>query len=287
MDKYDFDDKYFEQAWNSPYPTLPNDEVDQSWKNFEKRIKHPNRKFGFRKHSKVAVAASLLVGLVMSYLFQNIYNPTETISNYSQVEKEVILPDGSMVVLKQNSKISYKRTFKEARNVNLEGVAFFDVVSDSLKQFKVETKFSTTVALGTSFLITEKPESKDTEVALFTGRVLVSVEGSENSWALIEGEKFKYENGKFSVEQINRNFSFEKGGAFIDINKAGLKDIFELLEERYGYRIINRNLDTMEKVTLRISRNDTLLEILDLLSIINNLDYVVNDETREIEVLRK
>ena len=70
--------------------------------------------------------------LLPALYFLSVDRSTIEINNYTQLDKEFILPDSSIVILKPNSTVIYNKKFSK-REVALSGQAFFDVVKDSLK----------------------------------------------------------------------------------------------------------------------------------------------------------
>lgn len=281
MKNYENNKDYkFEESWNSSYSTLPEKEIGESWEKFSKNLKSQKRRNYRRSFAKIGSVAAFLAMLFTAYFFLEIYNPTITVNNFSQVNKEVVLPDGSLAFLKAGSSIKYKEHFENSRDVELEGQAFFEVAKDSTKEFKVKTSYTTTLALGTSFLVTEKPGLKDTEVSLYSGRILVSVKNKAESWALIPGETFIYENGKICVKNDD-----QKG--FKDFNNVELEKVFKFLEKRFNYHFITNAYTKDKRVTLRINKSDSLKQILKVLSIINHAAYEVNQKTKKIRLSSK
>jgi len=281
---YESIEDQFKEAWNSSYPIISNKEIGRSWKKFPVKIKLKEK----RDYAKAGLAAvALMVLLLTSYFFLEIYNPIITVVNFSQIDKEVRLPDGSLVLLKKDSEIRYNENFRNSRGVELKGEAFFKVVKDSLKVFKVVTGSTTTKVLGTSFSVVEKEGSKAVEIFLYTGRVMVSVKGKAESWGLIPGESFVYSEGKTYVEKFDTNLSFESGNQFIDINNLGIEELFKFLEKRFDYEFDKNYYTKNKRVTLRINKKDTLKQILKLLSIINNTTYEISQEKKEIQVFSK
>lgn len=101
------------------------------------------------------------------------------VKNTTQLEQEVKLEDGTVIVLKQNSSIVYDKTFNQAkREVHLKGEAFFKVKRNVTKPFVVHTGDLTTEVLGTSFRIKHHEKANTIEVAVTTGKVSVYAEKS-------------------------------------------------------------------------------------------------------------
>jgi ferric-dicitrate binding protein FerR (iron transport regulator) len=87
--------------------------------------------------------------------------------------KEVTLPDGSIVVLNEQSTLRLDRAFVRGkrRSVDLEGEAFFDVESDSGNPFTISTSETRIEVLGTEFNLRAYPMEDSTVVAVSEGKV--------------------------------------------------------------------------------------------------------------------
>ena len=86
----------YRKAWDFSYYTVPDKEVEKSWKEFRRRLKSHKGK----SYAKAGLVAASLLVLFATYFFLEIHNPIITKSNFSQIAKEVNLPDGSLVLLK-------------------------------------------------------------------------------------------------------------------------------------------------------------------------------------------
>lgn len=86
----------------------------------------------------------------------------------------VRLQDGSLVLLKPGSRLSYSPAFTgTTRDVYLSGEAFFEVTKNPDKPFLIYANGLVTKVLGTSFLIRAYPKEPDVVVEVKTGRVAV------------------------------------------------------------------------------------------------------------------
>lgn len=89
----------------------------------------------------------------------------------------VRLPDGSTVLMNENSRLSYTESFGEtAREVRFIGEGYFDIKHDPSKPFKVFTEKVTTTVLGTAFNIKAYPGEKEIKVTVTRGKVQVGNE---------------------------------------------------------------------------------------------------------------
>ena len=288
MNNYESDiENKMEASWEADYKEVSKTEVEVSWRAFKKRISKRNWKKKRTLSYKVSGAAAVLAVIFTGYFFLNIYNPNIQVVNNSSLDKEIALPDGSLVLFKPNSEINYKERFENTRGVNLTGEAFFKVVKDSMKVFKVETATTTTTVLGTSFTVSQEHGLKDAKIALYTGKVVVSVKGRVESWAIIPGESFVYEKNKTFIEKFETDLSFETGNEFIDVNNIELDKLLDFLEDRFNCEFQKNPYTKNKRVTLRINRSDSLKQVLNILSIINNTKYAMNPKTKEVQILKK
>lgn len=97
------------------------------------------------------------------------------VANRKVAPRLVRLSDGSLIVLQQNARIRFPRQFAgPKRDVYLTGKAFFEVVRNPAKPFRVFTGDVTTEVLGTSFLINAPESGGKVNVVVKTGKVAVS-----------------------------------------------------------------------------------------------------------------
>jgi len=98
---------------------------------------------------------------------------TEKVNDKTTIDT-IKLPDGSLIYLSPNSKISYVNNFgKENRTVYLSGKAVFDVVKMPSKPFYVYANELVTKVLGTKFEVFSFDNEKDVIVKVLSGKVSV------------------------------------------------------------------------------------------------------------------
>lgn len=81
------------------------------------------------------------------------------------------LPDGTTGWLNSNSSVKYNGNFNTDRQVALNGEAFFNVVSDKARPFKVNTNEITVRVLGTRFNIASYDNENNVEIVLEEGEI--------------------------------------------------------------------------------------------------------------------
>lgn len=272
------------KKWNSVQSEVPEEQIEQSWEKFQMKLAKKERKGLSRNYMWAGIAASVLVLLFSTYFFVEIYNPIVSVENLSQLDKQVKLPDGSLVLLKKGSSISYKEEFRNIRGVKLRGQAYFDVIKDSRQEFKVETENTTTRVLGTTFTVAEKEGTQDVKISLYTGRITVTAKDNTELWAIIPGERFIYSKGKGIIEKFNTELSFDQGKEFLDLKGVELEKLLVFLGERFHFRFKNIANIKDKKVTLRINKTDSLARVLKILSTINSTTYEIDLKRKEITV---
>ena len=169
-------------------PTQKNGLEKRMWQQIHSQIQPESGRIFVRLAWLSGIAACLVLGFVWFSNIQSSENKKTSIlpdreqvgievKNTAQLEQEVKLEDGTVVLLKQNSSIVYDKTFNQAkREVYLKGEAFFKVKRNVSKPFIVHTGDLTTEVLGTSFRIKHYEKANTIEVAVTTGKVSVYAE---------------------------------------------------------------------------------------------------------------
>jgi len=145
----------------------------------------------------IAAAAILLIGFFIVNTIQDL-GDTEIIA--SNGNKEVVLPDNTVVTLYKGSSLSYGKNFdKKLREVTLNGDAFFDVARNEEKPFIISAGEVDVQVLGTSFYT---KSGVDAYVAVVTGKVQMSKkDNAQAKLILTPGETGALYNGSL-VEEL-------------------------------------------------------------------------------------
>jgi len=195
-----------------------------------------------------SIALVLAIGIPALY-FGVIRDNTELSTKHHLAEEGVAtvdLPDGSRVYLNKGSEISYSTAFKNQRAVELQGEAFFEVMSDPQNPFTVSSGEMVVTVLGTSFNVKQLDSPSDLEVYVKTGRVRVSLEESEQ-YIQLEPEEFGLVENRdlTSSVQEDPNYISWKTKDFKFVNSA-LIEVLQELEESYHVDIRAEDLDLSE-----------------------------------------
>ncbi len=163
----------------------------------------------------LALAASIALFIAAGFWVFNNSMPKENWEYMATAENEtksVVLPDGTEVILNENSRLDYPDKFLgDSRQIELKGEAFFDVVRNVSQPFKIISPTMETTVLGTSFNLEDYPEKDEALLSVFTGKVKFGrKENPEGALILEEGEnaffvKSKDELFKMGKSHINAN----------------------------------------------------------------------------------
>ena len=210
-----------------------------------------------------AVSALLLIASALIYYA----NPTMlTIGTAYGEQQTVLLPDGSVVIVNANSRLSYQQTWKanEMREVWLEGEAYFKVSKqkssdNSHIKFVVHADDLEVQVLGTEFNVLNRAET--VQVVLSEGKVHLQSDKAQLSLDMQPGEMVAYNSATNAApvvrQKVNpRVLTSWKDEELIFQNET-LGAIADRLEATYGYQIVFED-ETIrqEKFTVSIPANE-------------------------------
>jgi ferric-dicitrate binding protein FerR (iron transport regulator) len=262
-----------------------------------------------------AVAAVLVIALGWNYFFAGNNTPeviTKTDSkeevvkpvlqreiNTSGKEKNIQLADGSIVLLFNNSEITFEKPFVR-RNIKLIGKALFRVAKDATKPFTVESGAIATTALGTEFTVTAFAHKKQLSVRLYEGKVVIKPTENGNSLMmnnvfLLPGQEFIYGPDKTLVRRFNSNHNQTAGdqmvadnpslpinakGSWHMYNNQALGKVFDHLAAAYNVTIVYDEKDVQKKYFVgQFRTTDSIATILNLITKANKLKFTREDNT--------
>jgi hypothetical protein len=125
------------------------------------------------------------------------------------------LPDGTTGWLNSNSSIKYNGSFNSDRQITLNGEAFFDVVKDKKRPFKVSTSEINVKVLGTRFNIASYENEKNVEVVLEEGKLEFNDKEMKKSYIINPNDHLIYDKTTkdvfTEVVQPNKYLSWTEG----------------------------------------------------------------------------
>lgn len=162
-----------ERVWNHAEPELFEVNTSAAWDKVRQQTLGAKR-ISLFGNNVFKIAAAVLVFAVLGVWLVNSFKqmPMSSVSTAANEIKQIQLPDGSIVWLHEFSTLSYENDLKGAtRNVQLKGMAFFDVQRDEAHPFVIETPQGEVKVLGTSFEVSAYEKDNFERVTVSTGKV--------------------------------------------------------------------------------------------------------------------
>ena len=211
---------------------------------------------------------------------------SEIISAEKQVVDEYVLPDGTLVALNSNSKLTFPKKFKNnVREVTISGEAFFDVEHNPEKPFLINAGNTQVKVLGTSFIVRAYPENETVEVVVKTGKVELIQKQMENATTvnhvfLTPGEKGVYHNNNSIIEKsgnTNPNYLAWKTQDII-FNETPLNEVINCLKEVYHVEIDLAESELNELLYTGHFDKKPIDFVMNVIQLSFNLDLTVENE---------
>jgi len=280
-------------------PDLPADIDD-----LKKRIERKNNfrpTFSVSMRYLTRIAAMLAVPLALGMLWITLEHKAvpplmqtdnQQISIYAPLctRAEMVLPDGSKVWLNSGSKLSYPRLFEgTARNVILEGEAYFDVVKNEHYPFIVKTPHKIDVKVkGTRFNLCAYGDDDRAELTLVSGAVDFINENSGKKISLKPLQSVSYTRNDDEVavkSNVNTAFytSWKEGVLIFD--NVPLFDLSKRLERWYGVTINFEDNDILNYTYTGRFKEEAIWQVLELIQQSSNIAYRVED--KQVFLFRK
>lgn len=261
----------------------------------------------------VRTSAIFLLGIMTAWVFiqyNNQNTPAENLMNVVETPKgstvNILLPDGSKVLLNADSKLTYAQNFTpEERSIFLEGEAFFEVAKDSKRRFLVKTSDITVKVFGTSFNVKSYPDENTTETTLVEGSISIiknsmnesktqtelKMEPNQRLVLYKENEKGTQtgspERKIVDVPPINaklvisksvdtRKYTSWKDG-HLNINQEPMDKLAITLERRYDVKIHFEEEDIKQLRYTGTFKNETIEQVMVALKLASSIDYEIDE----------
>ena len=259
-----------------------------AWRKIHQTIDIPQRKPGDLRQllirypvAAVVTGISILCIIPLIFFTRTGHREAKRSVSFTNVSgtRQMTLPDGSSIVLNGNSVITYPEKFRaKQREAKLRGEAFFRIVPDPARPFKVSFENVDVLVLGTSFNL-RKINDGSIETQVNSGRVKMF--NASGEVIISAGETGIYDEGSnsFSLKKdldLNTFAYATKNFAFSD---EELGNIIKYLENAYSKKIILKNKSVGKcKMTSSFS-NKTIEYILDVIAATLNITYTIEKDT--------
>lgn len=233
----------FGKLWNLTGDDYTHEEIDVKveWNKLDKAISSKGKIISLNRVIQIAAAVVLFIGL--AYLFVNQSRNVSTKTILAQVQT-VNLPDGSIVTLNSESKLTYSKSFGEGnRNVRLKGEAFFDVASNKNLPFIIDAQGASIKVVGTQFNVKAYKKQEEVKVTVVEGTVeLYESDTPQKQTILHAGESGSY----------NKNHKVIKKHSKIDLNDISWKT-FEMVFENSTLQEVAQIIESVYHVNIEVS----------------------------------
>lgn len=294
--------KYFEQQkriWllSAEYKNVSVHE-EQAYNRFAKRIrKHKSAPAGkmrralFVKYAGYAAAIIILL-FTTPFIIYNFTTPDDSlISEVYAPRKSKLkmkLPDGSIVWLNADSKLSYSESFsRKNRNVRLEGEGYFEVEHGE-HPFVIQTDSAQIKVLGTKFNVKNYGDENYIKVSLLEGSIVL---------LCINQEFIMKPNQTMTVNKLDQTYKLTESADYAEqwIN-------CKVFWDEVPMSIISKELERQFDVTFAfeseqlknlifhgsfIIETNNLEKILDIMSETNKFSYSIEKDKVYIYSLKK
>lgn len=236
-------DNVWELSRSKPINFEPN--VDNGWRKLQSRIEQedaPARVFPLYRMMAMAASVALLLAIGFWVVQNNGANTLtwEQIETTTDEVKAIQLADNSQITLNEGTYFSHPTDFADdARTVELDGEAFFDIAKDESRPFSIKMDHGTVKVLGTSFNIYVNHKKNTTTITVAEGSVSFSPQHTSEQFVLKAGDKFVYDanrsTSELSVDHSKNDWSWKTGRLNFDGTK--LQEAIPAIEKHYGIRI--------------------------------------------------
>ena len=251
--------------------------------------KENHRRKTIRLRTIVAAAAIVALLIICPITFIQYFDKQDTRYTAS-VEfttargeiKEIILEDGSRVILNAESTLIYPEKFGKERAVKLEGEALFYVTSSKEHPFIVNTNDINITAHGTVFNVSNYSEYPIASATLCSGIISIERCHEEGETITLEPNQtltLEKQTGATTVRKINAEDAVAwKDGALI-LKSVSLKEALDIVVRKFD---INIHLTTDKYnsaiLTAKFINDESLTELMDALcKLVPGMQYQIKD----------
>ena len=255
---------------------VPQLDTEKAWQQVYRKLQGKTISLPRRLWMKFQLVAAILIfPLMMTFgvLYYDAVQPAEEsvclveIRTNPGMTTQFELPDGSKVHLNSESVLRYPATFtKAARQVELEGEAYFEVEKDPEHPFVVKAPHQTQIeVLGTTFNVEAFATEQQIQATLLTGKIYDVATAKPHVLPT---------NGQAEVAWVDGKIIFDA---------TPLPEALRMLEKRFHVRLILRNARLKDEAftgTFTTQRLERILDVFELSSGIH-WRYIDNPDKSE------
>ena len=257
-------------------------DLDAEWALMQEMLPAYHMKPGARKlgrgggrsllYYSYRIAAVLVLGLLLSFswIYVTRIAGTEKVMAVNE-PVEVILGDGTRVLVNRHSSLRYKRRFDEQeRKVFLSGEAWFNVSRDTTRPFVIDAGLTLVEVLGTSFNVNAYKENPAVEITVESGMVAMSAKEDQGNLIVMKaGSGGSYNKDQKELKLLPsphpNKLSWKTRELFFE--GSTLLEVTELVNRVYGASLVIMNSELAAcpiTVTFRNQSLDAIVNVLEM-----------------------
>jgi ferric-dicitrate binding protein FerR (iron transport regulator) len=253
-----------------------------------------------------AAAAVLLVALAGGAWL--LFRPAPTVTALTQAGQRtrLTLPDGTAVWLNVSSRLEYGKSMRKgAREVYLQGEAYFEVEQQAGRPFVIHTRDVNVQVLGTTFNLRAYPEDSTLETTLVEGKVAVNLNaaakrrllepgqkltltrkpagaatvGGQEDWGLFSAEVERVEHNAADSSMSETNWRNDR----LQFKNKSFSELATIMERWYNKRIVIRDPSLNDNRFAGEFRNEDITQALRALQLTADFTYEIKGDTVYIQ----
>ena len=275
----------FLAIWNSINPEEQKYPIDENrlFSDIERKISAPS----IRQPRSIWVRAAAILlmvlgaGVIYFYIYgsHSVENKKAPLAAANQLTRSshslIKLPDGSSVLLNNNSKLDYSTFTSINRIVTLSGEAYFDIAKDKAHPFVIHTGKLQTTVLGTAFNIRAYPEENDVTVTVTKGKVEVEMENK--TLGIITPNQqisFNKRNGSTVQQQVHADSILVWKQNDLVFDNTNFEEAAVIISNRFNVTVTFSNERLKDcRFTASFLNADNIHQVLTVLCDVNNATY--------------
>lgn len=236
-----------------------------------------------------SIAVFAAIGSVLLFKSNPLSVPAVPVEQKENTESTLIafsgkqlvhLPDGSTVLLNDNSSLKYDQDSfdSKTREVTLTGEAYFDIKRNEKKAFIVHTGKVQTKVLGTAFNINAYSNTNKIEVTVTRGKVQVG--DQEKIYGIITPNqqiKVNTESLNYQQNNVNAAIAVEWKSRYLILDNIDMEEAIALISEKYKVSITLSNENIKKcRITASFLNEEDLDHILKVVCSVIETQYHYN-----------
>ncbi len=187
---------------------------------------------------------------------------------------QIEFTDGSRAFLNAASRLRYPTTFRgNERVVELDGEAYFEVVHDAAKPFKVISKGQVVEVLGTHFNINSYGNEASVKTTLVEGSIRILAGGKKS--ILKPGQQLTINAKQTYVKQTDVEAAVAWKNGFLEFDNRDIQSVMREISRWFDVNVEFQNPANTVKYTARISKYSDIREVLKILESTKTIHFKI------------